>query len=87
MPKIVTRESGFEADLRYIYSYKLVFSPGLETRLGKSPGKQEDLILPYLPVENQEQPVENIPYLCGNAGEFVGKTEAKDKNCKQRYGD
>jgi len=38
-------------------------------------------------VENQEQPVENIPYLCGNAGESVGKTEAKDKNCKQRHGD
>ncbi|HEY9611319.1 MAG TPA: hypothetical protein V6C93_18290 [Allocoleopsis sp.] len=52
--------------------------------MGKSPGGQEDLILGCLPVENQELPVENMEDLCGNAGESLGKTEAKNKNCKQR---
>ncbi len=76
-----------EGDPRYISSHKL--SPYLpsDTQLGKSPGRREDWILPCLPVENQEQPVENVEYLCGKAGESVGKTEAKDKICKQRTGD
>jgi len=82
MPKIVTRESAFEVDPRYITSHKFGLDPASDTRLEKSPGRQEDSILPYLPVENPEQSVENIEDLCGNTGESVGKTEAKDKNCK-----
>jgi hypothetical protein len=34
-------------------------------------------------VENSWESVENFERLCGNVGESVGKSRAKDKNCKQ----
>ncbi|HEY9670274.1 MAG TPA: hypothetical protein V6D11_02430 [Waterburya sp.] len=44
------------------------------------------MILAYRPVENHGESVENLEDLCGNAGESVGKTEVKNKNCKQIEG-
>lgn len=41
------------------------------------------MILSYRSVENHGESVENLEDSCGNAGESVGKTEGKNKNCKQ----
>lgn len=44
------------------------------------------MIVAYRPVENHGESVENLEERCGNAGEFVGKTKVKNKNCKQMGG-
>lgn len=52
------------------------------SRLTKSPIQQQDPTVPLISVENLVKSVENPELACGNAVESLGKTQAKNKNCK-----
>jgi hypothetical protein len=47
--------------------------------------KREDLIPPFFPVEKQWKTVEKLNICVEMLGNLWGKTEAKNKNCKQLY--
>jgi hypothetical protein len=47
--------------------------------------KREDPIPPFFPVEKQWKTVEKLNICVERLGNLWGKTEAKNKNCKQLY--
>jgi hypothetical protein len=60
----------------------LGISAGFGSQQTKSPIQQKYPVLPLISVENFVKSVENLPQACGNAVECLGKSQAKNKNCK-----